>query len=151
MNAIRSPRHMSVELLDAATILGFVEDEEAFTRWVMTRFAALDTNHDGFLSYGEMVEELKTLSAFDQTHMDPDPDEVARTLGSMFKQFDHDCNGVVDFEEFKEETKNIVLAMANGFGFLPLHVVLHEESFLFKAVEIERKANSTANPEVVAP
>ena len=134
---------MSVELLDAVTILGFVEDEDAFTKWVRTRFAALDTNHDGFLSYVEMVEELKQFRVF-ETQADPDPEEVARTHGSMFKQFDHDCNGVVDFEEFKEETKNIMLAMANGLGFLPLHMVLEEGSFLLKAVEIERKS-STVN------
>ena len=40
-------------------------------------------------------------------------------------------------EEFKAETKSMMLAMANGLGFLPVQMVLEEGSLLKKAVERE--------------
>ncbi|KAL3604942.1 hypothetical protein D5086_005801 [Populus alba] len=55
----------------------------------------------------------------------------------LFVQFDHDLNGTVDLEEFKSETKQMMLAMASGMGFLPVQMVLEEDSFLKKAVEWE--------------
>ncbi|KAI6672726.1 hypothetical protein NL676_000632 [Syzygium grande] len=67
----------------------------------------------------------------------PDPDELARMYGSLFVQFDHDANGSVDLEEFKAETRRMMLAMANDLGFLPVQMVLEEDSFLKKAVERE--------------
>ncbi|KAK1568868.1 hypothetical protein Q3G72_029877 [Acer saccharum] len=131
---------MSVELLDAATIVSFVEDEEAFNVSILDRFAHLDTDHDGVLSYAEMEEELKSLRVF-ETHFGidekPDPNELVDVYKSLFSQFDHDSNGAVDLEEFKTETKQMMLAMANGMGFLPLQMVLEEDSFLKKAVEQE--------------
>ncbi|KAI3509631.1 hypothetical protein L1887_25055 [Cichorium endivia] len=51
--------------------------------------------------------------------------------------FDHDSNGIVDLEEFKAETKRMMLDMANDFGFLPVQMILDEDSFLKKAVERE--------------
>ncbi|KAJ6680535.1 CALCIUM-BINDING EF-HAND FAMILY PROTEIN-LIKE [Salix purpurea] len=104
---------MSVEILDGATIVNFLEDEEAFNVSVRDRFAHLDSNHDGQLSYEEMLKELQGL------------------------RFDHDLNGTVDLEEFKAETRQMMLAMANGMGFLPVQMVLEEDSFLKKAVEWE--------------
>ncbi|KAL6329965.1 hypothetical protein AAG906_039880 [Vitis piasezkii] len=104
---------MSVEVLDGATIVSFVEDEEAFNGLIHDRFSNLDTNHDGFLSYAEMLKEFQSL------------------------RFDHDANGAVDLEEFRKDTKQMMLAMANGLGFLPVQMVLEEDSFLKKAVERE--------------
>ncbi|KAM7498381.1 hypothetical protein LguiA_022795 [Lonicera macranthoides] len=131
---------MSVEVLDGATILGFVEDEEAFEGSINDLFAQLDTNHDGLLSYSEMLKELQSLRVF-KTHfgidVKTDPDELDRVYGSLFVQFDRDSNGAVDLEEFKAETKRMMLAMANGLGFLPVQMVLEEGSFLKKAVERE--------------
>ncbi|KAM7503709.1 hypothetical protein LguiB_002613 [Lonicera macranthoides] len=131
---------MSVEVLDGATILGFVEDEEAFEGSINDLFAQLDTNHDGLLSYSEMLKELQSLRVF-ETHfgidVKTDPDELDRVYGSLFVQFDRDSNGAVDLEEFKAETKRMMLAMANGLGFLPVQMVLEEGSFLKKAVERE--------------
>ncbi|RVW69902.1 hypothetical protein CK203_059105 [Vitis vinifera] len=86
---------MSVEVLDGATIVSFVEDEEAFN------------------------------------------DELAHVYDSLFVKFDHDANGAVDLEEFRKETKQMMLAMANGLGFLPVQMVLEEDSFLKKAVQRE--------------
>ncbi|KDP30845.1 hypothetical protein JCGZ_13788 [Jatropha curcas] len=131
---------MSVEVLDSATIVNFVQDEEAFTVSVRDRFANLDKDQDGLLSYGEMLKELQSLRVF-ETHFGIDvktePEELSRVYNALFLQFDHDLNGAVDLEEFKAETKEIMLAMANGMGFLPIQMVLEEDSLLKKAVERE--------------
>ncbi|KAI3509632.1 hypothetical protein L1887_25056 [Cichorium endivia] len=131
---------MSVELLDGAIILGFVEDDEAFNGSVQDRFTYLDTNHDGILSYSEMLKELQYLRMI-ETHfgvdVKTDPEELSHVYDSLFVQFDHDSNGTVDLEEFKAETKRMMLDMANDLGFLPVQMILDEDSFLKKAVERE--------------
>ncbi|KAI3753417.1 hypothetical protein L2E82_25469 [Cichorium intybus] len=131
---------MSVELLDGAIILGFVEDDEAFNGSVQDRFANLDTNHDGLLSYSEMLKELQSLRMI-ETHfgidVKTDPEELSHFYDSLFVQFDRDSNGTVDLEEFKAETKRMMLDMANDLGFLPVQMILDEDSFLKKAVERE--------------
>ncbi|XVF71811.1 hypothetical protein PTKIN_Ptkin12aG0069600 [Pterospermum kingtungense] len=131
---------MSVEVLDGATIVNFVEDEEAFNVSIRDRFTHLDANHDGMLSYAELLKELQSLRVF-ETHfgidVKTDPKELAHVYNSLFVQFDHDSNGTVDLEEFKAEMKSMMLAMANGMGFLPVQMVLEEGSFLKKAVERE--------------
>jgi hypothetical protein len=100
-------RKMSVEVLDAATIFNFVEDE-AFSVSIRDRFALLDTDQDGLLSYAKMLNELQSLRVF-ETHfgidVKPDLNELARVYDSMFMQFDHDSNGAIDREEFKEEPR----------------------------------------------
>lgn len=129
---------MSVEVLDGATILDFVADEEAFTVSIRNHFMHLDTDHDGLLSYAEMLKELQSLRVL-ETHfgidVKRDPEEVAHVYDSLFVQFDHDSNGTVDLEEFKVETKQMLVAMANGIGFLPIQMVLEEGSFLKKATD----------------
>ena len=131
---------MSVEVLDSATILSFLEDDEAFNGSVRARFSYLDTDHDDFLTYEEMLKELQSLRLF-ETHFGIDtklgPTELGRVYDSLFSLFDHDSSGKVDLEEFKEETRRMMLAVANGLGFLPVQMVLEEDSFLKKAVERE--------------
>ena len=131
---------MSVELLDGATIIRFLEDEEAFNSSVCKRFAWLDANHDGLLSYEEMLRELQSLRVI-ETHfgvdIKTDPNELTCIYNSIFLQFDRDSSGTVDLQEFRAETKRMMLAMANGLGFLPVQMVLEEDSFLKKAVEFE--------------
>ncbi|XP_024968207.1 uncharacterized protein LOC112507749 [Cynara cardunculus var. scolymus] len=131
---------MSVELLDGAIILGFVEDDEAFNGSVKDRFSHLDTNQDGLLSYSEMLKELQCFRMI-ETHfgidVKTDPDELSHVYNSLFVQFDRDSNGTVDLEEFKAETKQMMLAMANDLGFLPVQMILDEDSFLKKAVDRE--------------
>ncbi|WJX81098.1 hypothetical protein P8452_64021 [Trifolium repens] len=131
---------MSVEILDGATIVHFLEDKEAFNSSIGNRFARLDTNNDGLLSYEEMLKELQGLRVF-ETHfgidVESDPDELARVYESLFVQLDHNLNGTVDLEEFKKETKQMMLAMADGMGFLPIQMVLEEDSILKLAVERE--------------
>uniref|UniRef100_A0A6N2MPH2 EF-hand domain-containing protein n=1 Tax=Salix viminalis TaxID=40686 RepID=A0A6N2MPH2_SALVM len=116
---------MSVEILDGATIVNFLEDEEAFSVSVRDRFAHLDSNHDGQLSYEEMLKELQGLRVM-ETHfgvdVETDRDELVRVYDSLFVQFDHDLNGTVDLEEFKAETADDApcdgwfLACSDGAG-----------------------------------
>lgn len=131
---------MSVEVLDGSTIVDFVEDDEAFGVFMRERFSHLDTDCDGLLSYAEMLEELRALRVF-ETHFGidekPDPAELSQVYGSLFVQFDRDSNGSVDLEEFKAETKRMMLGMASGLGFLPVQMVLEEDSLLKKAIERE--------------
>ncbi|XP_038887952.1 uncharacterized protein LOC120077919 [Benincasa hispida] len=131
---------MSVEILDSTTIVNFVEDEAAFNAYIRDRFDHLDTNHDGHLSYNEMLEELQSLRVFETDFGKDeklDPEELSSVYSSLFLQFDRDSDGTVDLDEFKTETKRMMLAMANGIGFLPVQMVLEEGSFLMKAVERE--------------
>ncbi|OEL33929.1 hypothetical protein BAE44_0005052 [Dichanthelium oligosanthes] len=94
---------MSVEILDGSTVRSFVEDEGAFNSSVDGRFAALDADHDGLLT------------------------------------FDRDGSGKVDRQEFRAEMREVMLmlAVANGLGFLPVQMVLEEGSFLKVAVDSE--------------
>lgn len=131
---------MSVELLDGGIILDFIKDDEAFNGSVQDRFTNLDTNHDGLLSYSEMLKELKCLRMI-ETHfgvdVETDPEELAHVYDSLFVQFDRDSNGTVDLEEFKAEIKRMMVDMANDLGFLPVQMILDEDSFLKKAVDRE--------------
>ncbi|XP_020267987.1 uncharacterized protein LOC109843470 [Asparagus officinalis] len=132
---------MSVEILDGATIRAFVDDEAAFTDSVKDRFAYLDSNHDGLLSYSEMAKELRSLRVL-ETHFGIDDaglssEELVGLYRGLFARFDHDGNGSVDLEEFKAEMKEVMIAVANGIGFLPVQMVVEEGSFLKEAVERE--------------
>ncbi|PON56085.1 Parvalbumin [Trema orientale] len=131
---------MSVELLDGATIIHFVEDEEAFSASVRRRFNQLDIDQDGLLCYAEMLRELQSLRVWEShfgIDVKTDPDEVAKVYGSLFAQFDHDSDGAVSLEEYTAETKKIMLGVASGLGSLPVKMVLEEDSLLMRAVERE--------------
>ncbi|XP_047336118.1 uncharacterized protein LOC124939718 [Impatiens glandulifera] len=135
---------MSVELVDSGTIIGFIEDQEAFDNWTNDRFGRMDTNHDGMVSYSELMNELQTLRVLEIT--DFGLDEVliispTHVYESILLQFDHDCNGSVDLEEFKEEMKGMMLAIAHNIGSLPVQMVLEHDSFLNKAVQRQQSLN----------
>ncbi|XP_047052200.1 uncharacterized protein LOC124657726 [Lolium rigidum] len=133
---------MSVEILDGRTVQSFVEDDGAFNASVDGRFAALDTNHDGLLSYPEMASELMSLRVLDK-HFGIDeagvlgPDELTGLYRGLFARFDRDGDGAVDKEEFRAEMKEVMLAVASGLGFLPVQMVVEEGSFLKVAVDME--------------
>ncbi|XP_010522377.1 PREDICTED: uncharacterized protein LOC104801017 [Tarenaya hassleriana] len=131
---------MSVEILDGSTIFDFVQDEEAFNVSVTDRFKWLDSDQDGLLSYAEMVKEFGSLRVMEKHYgvdVKTEPEEISRVYGVIFEQFDRDANGKVDLDEFREETRRMMLAMAEGMGFLPVQMALEEGSFLMKAVERE--------------
>ncbi|KAF3331306.1 EF-hand domain pair [Carex littledalei] len=135
---------MSVEILDASTICNFINDSEFFTKSVEESFTAIDSNHDGLLSYTELASELKKLRVI-ETHFGIDDavlssDELDQLYQGMFARFDHDGNGSVDLEEYKSEIRELMLAIANGLGFMPVQMVLEEGSFLKLAVEREMAA-----------
>jgi Ca2+-binding EF-hand superfamily protein len=133
---------MSVEILDGRSVQSFVEDEGAFNASVDGRFAALDANHDGLLSYTEMAGELMSLRVLEK-HFGIDetgvisPDELATLYRGLFARFDRDGDGAVDREEFRAEMKEVMLAVASGLGFLPVQMVVEEGSFLKVAVDRE--------------
>ncbi|KAM0902429.1 hypothetical protein ACQ4PT_019320 [Festuca glaucescens] len=133
---------MSVEILDGRTVQSFVEDEGAFNASVDGRFAALDANHDGLLSYAEMAGELMSLRVLEK-HFGVDeagvlgPDELAGLYRGLFTRFDRDGDGAVDKEEFRAEMKEVMLAVASGLGFLPVQMVVEEGGFLKVAVDRE--------------
>ncbi|KAF9678703.1 hypothetical protein SADUNF_Sadunf07G0062600 [Salix dunnii] len=87
-----------------------------------------------------MLKELQGLRVM-ETHfgvdVETDRDELVWVYNSLFVQFDHDLNGTVDLEEFKAETRQMMLAMANEMGFLPVQMVLEENNLVKKVVEWE--------------
>ncbi|GJN03911.1 hypothetical protein PR202_ga21407 [Eleusine coracana subsp. coracana] len=132
---------MSVEILDGTTVRSFVEDEGAFAASVDSRFAALDADHDGLLSYAEMSRELMSLRVLEK-HFGVDggaagPAELAALYRGLFARFDRDGSGAVDRLEFRAEMREVMLAVANGLGFLPVQMVVEEGSFLKVAVDRE--------------
>ena len=131
---------MSVEILDGRTVQSFVEDERAFNSCVDARFAALDADRDGRLSYAEMARELAALRVR-EAHFGADAPapaaELAQLYGALFARFDRDGDGAVGPDEFRAEMREVLLAVANGLGFLPVQMVVEEGSFLKVAVDRE--------------
>ena len=130
-----------MEILDGRTVESFVEDEGAFNSTVDDRFAALDGDRDGRLSYADMAGELMSLRVL-ETHFGVDgaaatDAELVDLYRGLFARFDRDGDGAVDREEFRAEMKEVMLAVASGLGFLPVQMVVEEGSFLKRAVERE--------------
>ena len=131
---------MSVEILDGNAILHFVEDDAAFTAAVRQRFDELDADHDGILSYDDMLRELQSLRVLDMTddvgiNDQTDPAKDAEVYRSLFAQFDRDSDGAVSLEEYVAETKDMMLAIARDIGSVPVQIVLEESSLIHKAVK----------------
>ena len=138
---------MSVEILDGNTILNFVEDDAAFTAAVRQRFDELDADHDGILSYDDMLRELQSLRVLDMTddvgfNDQTDAAKDAEVYRSLFAQFDRDSDGAVSLEEYVAETKDMMLAIARDIGSVPVQIVLEESSLIHKAVK--RVASASA-------
>jgi hypothetical protein len=138
---------MSVEILDGRTVQSFVEDEGAFNSCVDARFAALDADRDGRLSYAEMAAELAALRVR-EAHFGADAPapaaEVAELYGALFARFDRDGDGAVGPDEFRAEMRDLMLAVASGLGALPVQMVVEEGSLLRRAVDREVAASRGA-------
>lgn len=133
---------MSVELLDGSIILGFIEDDQAFNTLIEARFASLDSDSDGRLTHAEMTKELMSLRVLGSHFGGMDEpsvshEEAVQLYQGLFEQFDKDGDGMVDLEEFRGEMKEVMLAVANGLGLVPVQMVVEEGSFLKRALERE--------------
>ncbi|KAJ4980081.1 hypothetical protein NE237_010861 [Protea cynaroides] len=126
---------MSVTVLNGPTLTEFVEDKEAFEKCINEDFINLDTDGDGVLSRSELGKGFNCLLSLGN---DLGTKEEIRTLYDIiFDKFDADRSGSVDRDEFRSEMKEIMLAMADGIGDLPVQVALERDSFLMKAAQRE--------------
>ncbi|KAG8391338.1 hypothetical protein BUALT_Bualt01G0177500 [Buddleja alternifolia] len=133
---------MGVVIIDGSTVRSFVDDEAQFQKSVDEAFASLDLNNDGVLSKSELRRAFETLRLL-ESHFGVDvatpPEELTKLYDSIFEKFDGDNNGKVDAKEFREEMKNILLAIADGLGSSPIQMALEDDdkSFLKKAADLE--------------
>ncbi|KAL2643183.1 hypothetical protein R1flu_010770 [Riccia fluitans] len=135
---------MGVVFIDGTTVRDFVKDEEAFNKAVDPLFTDLDTNKDGVLSRSELRPAFERLSLI-ESHLGvpvhKTPEELKVIYDEVFEKFDTDHNQTVDHMEFREQIKQILLAVAEGLGDSPLNMIVEDESLLAKAVEHEEAEN----------
>ncbi|KAL6125116.1 hypothetical protein ACLB2K_077624 [Fragaria x ananassa] len=138
---------MGVVIIDGTTVKDFVSDEVQFKKSVDERFAALDLNKDGVLSRSELRKAFESMRLI-ETHFGMDvgtsPDELTQLYNSIFDKFDCDQSGTVDLDEFREEMKKILLAIADGLGSCPIQMALEDQSFLKQAADLEASKTSSS-------
>ncbi|KAH6756033.1 Calcium-binding EF-hand family protein [Perilla frutescens var. hirtella] len=134
---------MVVVVIDGSTILSFVNDEARFKKSVDEAFVSLDLNNDGVLSRSELRRETESLRLI-EAHFGVDAptpaEDLAKLHDTVFDKFDCDKSGAVDKEEFMNEIRNILVAIAEGLGFCPVQMALEDEdhvSFLKQAADFE--------------
>ncbi|KAK4414393.1 hypothetical protein Salat_2852300 [Sesamum alatum] len=133
---------MGVVIIDGSTVRSFVDDEVQFHKSADEAFASLDLNNDGVLSRSELRRAFESLRLI-ETHFGVDvatpPEELTKLYDSIFEKFDCDHSGTVDQKEFRDELKNILLAIADGLGSSPIQMALEDDdqSFLKKAADLE--------------
>ncbi|XP_047170702.1 uncharacterized protein LOC124839010 [Vigna umbellata] len=133
---------MGVVIIDGTTVRDFVNDDDAFAKSVDEQFVALDLNNDGVLSRSELRTAFESMRLI-ETHFGIDvtttPEQLATLYDSIFDKFDGDRSGTVDRDEFREEMKRIMLAIADGLGSFPIQMVLEDDpnSLLQKAADLE--------------
>ncbi|KAL3832887.1 hypothetical protein ACJIZ3_007623 [Penstemon smallii] len=132
---------MGVVIIDGSTVSAFVNDEAQFQKSVDEAFVALDVNNDGVLSRSELRRAFESLRLI-ESHFGVDvvtpPEELTKLYDSIFEQFDCDHSGSVDQREFRDEIKNILLAIADGLGSNPIQMALEDDNgFLKKAADLE--------------
>ncbi|KAG6554677.1 hypothetical protein Mapa_003695 [Marchantia paleacea] len=133
---------MGVVFIDGSTVRDFVKDEAAFHKAVDPLFKELDVNDDGVLSRSELRPAFERLNLIESHLGVPDkktPDELKAIYDSVFEKFDTDHNETVDHAEFREQIKQILLAVADGLGESPLNMVVDDDSLLAKAAEHEQE------------
>lgn len=133
---------MGVVIIDGATVRDFVNDGKQFNQSIDERFESLDLNKDGVLSRSELrkaFESMRLNEAHFGIEITTPPEQLTQLYDSIFDQFDCDHSGNIDLEEFRSEMKKILLAIADGLGSSPIHMVLQDDdaSFLKQAVDLE--------------
>uniref|UniRef100_A0A0E0LWK2 EF-hand domain-containing protein n=1 Tax=Oryza punctata TaxID=4537 RepID=A0A0E0LWK2_ORYPU len=90
------------------------------------------------LSYAEIARELMSLRVL-ETHfgVDGGDDGLAALYRGLFARFDRNGDGKVGLHEFCAEMKEVMVAVANGLGFLPVQMVVEDGSFLKVAIDRE--------------
>ncbi|KAH0460887.1 hypothetical protein IEQ34_008462 [Dendrobium chrysotoxum] len=106
------------QLQNASIISEFINNEKFFKASVEKTFASLDTNNDGFISFAEMAKELISLKIL-KTSLDVDGIalshvELKELRRDIFTRFDRDGSMMVDLEEFQEEMREMIVAVANS-------------------------------------
>ncbi|KAI5341563.1 PREDICTED: Calcium-binding [Prunus dulcis] len=138
---------MGVVIIDGTTVREFVKEEAQFKKSVDEQFVALDLNSDGVLSRAELrkaFESLRLIEAHFGIDVATPPEQLTQLYDSIFDKFDADQSGTVDLEEFREEMKKIMLAIADGLGSSPIQMVLEDDdqNFLKKAADLEASKTS---------
>ncbi|CAL9003956.1 unnamed protein product [Prunus brigantina] len=138
---------MGVVIIDGTTVRDFVKEEAQFKKSVDDQFVALDLNSDGVLSRAELrkaFESLRLIEAHFGIDVATPPEQLTQLYDSIFDKFDTDQSGTVDLEEFREEMKKIMLAIADGLGSSPIQMVLEDDdqNFLKKAADLEASKTS---------
>lgn len=134
-------------IIDGSTVRDFVREEAQFKKSVDEQFVALDLNNDGVLSRAELrkaFESLRLIEAHFGIDVATPPEQLTQLYDSIFDKFDTDQSGTVDLEEFREEMKKIMLAIADGLGSSPIQMVLEDDdqNFLKKAADLEASKTS---------
>ncbi|KAG0488668.1 hypothetical protein HPP92_007479 [Vanilla planifolia] len=111
---------MSASLTGAA-ISDFVHDKEAFMASVSGRFAILDADADGLISFADMARELLTLrmldTCFDVDGVDLSHPDLVELHRDIFSRLDRDgSRTAVDLEEFGDEMSEMLMAVACSLG-----------------------------------
>ncbi|KAL6563512.1 hypothetical protein OROGR_002471 [Orobanche gracilis] len=123
---------MSVEFVDEPIVTAFVNDSQAFEKWAIEKFHALDADGDGSLSRAEL-EKRSHLSSMEFELQSKD--EIKGIYDLLFSKFDVDGKGTIDPPEFVDLMKEIMLAKARGIGNSPVCIILQEDSLLMRAVQ----------------
>ncbi|KAG4946534.1 hypothetical protein JHK87_042541 [Glycine soja] len=85
-----------------------IAKSESISISVLSRFTHLETDNDGLFSYAEGAPKPEGVG---------NPLWFTRVYAAFLLQFDHNFNGKIDLEEFNNETKQMMLGMAEGLGF----------------------------------
>lgn len=113
-------------MVNSSTVMEFIQDTETFNSCIKECFEMLDVDGNGMLSQRELCDGFHRVFSLEYNLYD-----------AIFKRFDEDQNGVIDPMEFRSLVRELMLAMARGFGDLPVLVALEQDSLLMKAAQHE--------------
>ena len=126
---------MSVAVINESTVKEFVQDSKAFEKCVDEQFKVFDWKGEGAISWADMGRGYGKLMALEYEKQSEE--EIKRLYDSIFERFDEEKNGTLNREQFKRFMKEMMLAMGQSFGDVPIQVALEHDSMLMKAVQHE--------------